>query len=190
MTGGGTFAENYRWQQRFYEPVKEIVGKHLIAPAPLELDRNECADFMLVVSGDWKLVCRVRNASRYAQRQLECYHRQATFRSRSRFGRRTEWQRIMKDGYGHWMFYGWGHSDLRIWPWWLIDLDVLRDLHHHYGDTLLSEADRSNGDGSRFHAINPGRVARVYRRPDLVVGSDVPKPKLEPLFQFVAAKSG
>ena len=130
----------------------------------MSVDKKEATDFMMFTAADVRIAARVRS-SRYRR-----FRKDVTLRSKRDSGARTEYAKIMEDGFAHWMFYGHHTGKARdLDPWFLIDLDVLRDLHGAHGDAILAVKNKANGDGTYFNVIRPGDLVRKFNRPDLII---------------------
>jgi hypothetical protein len=92
---------DFEWQAQYEEEVRQIIGVHLIMPAPLILDMTQASDFMVLASGPTRFACRLRRAGYYRR-----FGRQFTLRQWRTSGARTEYDKIITDKFGDWMLYG------------------------------------------------------------------------------------
>lgn len=162
---GDCFREDFEWQEGFADTVRRIVGPFLLSPSTLDVDRTEATDFMVLDGRDVRVAARVRRQG-YAER----YGDDVTFRSMRENGIRTEWAKVIEDRFADWSFYG-HHTGVEhmIYPFFLLDLGVLRELHAAHGDSILYRRHVPNGDGTRFHVIRPGDLVRTHGRRDLII---------------------
>lgn len=159
------FDTNFSFQERFFPAVARLVGPHLIRPADIEMDRKQATDYLNLKAADMRIAARVRRP------EYSSFHREFTIRSYCH-GFRTEWDKVIEDEMGDWMFYGHATGKgIEVNPWFLIDLDVLRGLYEDYGDQVIKIKDKPNGDGTRFHVFEPGYLLRTFGRPIVVAWS-------------------
>ena len=163
-----TFGDDFRWQSQFVSTIQRIVGPFLIVPSPLQVDCHEATDFMVLLGRDIRIAARVRRAS--CLQRWPAFANEFTIRSHRTNGVRTEWAKVIEDGYADWMFYG-HHTGVgrRVYPWMLVDLSVLRGLYAEHGDEIIKQRHISNGDGTFFHALKPGDLIRRYDAANLIV---------------------
>lgn len=163
-----SYSNDRRWSDRFIPEIKRIVGPHLMAVTPDEIDCNQAADLMVFTARDMKVAARVRRPG-FANR----YPYEFTVRARRDSGAETELSKIV-NGWGDWMFYGHSNdAENGFAVWWLIDLHALRAALIREKDALKF-GDKPNGDGTyfkwfdlRFFPDNP---------PILIAGShDLPR---------------
>ena len=121
--------------------IKHYVQK-IVDIAGLDDDRNRATD---LISADDS--CRV--GVRIRANSALHYNGEFTMRFARASGARCEWQKIVKDGYGDYMVYGFRDADKPGWlvEWVLIDLAVFR-LHEAAGGRQF----KSNGDGTSYYA--------------------------------------
>lgn len=163
-------ARDFGWQAQFADSIRRIVGPFLLVPAPMDVDMTQATDFLMFKAGGLSLAARIRGTDRSGRRYADLYPNDITIRSRRDNGTRTEWAKIIEDGFADWMFYG--HATgvgTRLYPFFLIDLAVLREMYAADGTKILTSQDKANGDGTYFHVIRPGSLARSYNRPDLII---------------------
>lgn len=159
------FAEDYEWQQRFAPTIRRLVGPHLLVPADFEADCTEATDFALVFKvrhADFRLAARIRRPDVTQHWQRNGGKPDITIRSRRDSGAVTEWSKI-RSGWGDWMFYGVATGiGVEVYPWFLMDLHVLRTMHDRLGDGIFDTMDKPNGDGTYFHIVRPGYLHRKH----------------------------
>lgn len=162
--------EDFDWQAQFVPTIRKKVGPHLLTPAPMELDCSEATDFLVMDAEDKRIAARVRRHG-YA----DDFGDQFTIRSRRDNGHRTEFAKIIDDGFGDWMFYGHytGHP-FTVYPWWLINLDVFRELWYQHNERVLLDDDKHipNGDGTYFHAFRLQRITKLPGGRGLIIGGE------------------
>lgn len=158
------------WSDRFIPAMKQIIGPHLLEPAPNEWDIGKATDLVVLQARNMCIAARVRRTG-YANR----YPYEFTIRSRRDTGARTELEKIV-DGWGDWLFYG--HADALergFDRWWLVDLRSLRAaLIRDKGDIDCEE--KPNFDGTHFVAFD---LRSFPSRPPILVSSSHPLPAKE-----------
>lgn len=152
----GFYSNDRRWSDRFIEPIKQIVGPHLVVATPNEIDCKQAADLMVFTARDVRIAARVRRHG-YATR----YRYEFTVRAKRDTGSETELSKII-NGWGDWMFYG--HADESegyFELWWLIDLHafraaLIRDSMNRksMNGNSIKHQDQMNGDGTYFKAFD------------------------------------
>jgi hypothetical protein len=145
------YDEDREWSDRYITAVGEIVGPYLLVPAPVERDRKEATDLIVIKARDMTIAARVRRSG-YAEK----YPRQFTLRCGRPSGTKTELSKIV-DGWADWMFYGHASSrnDGSISDWMLIDLTALRAAFVRYPNILHPPYQQgcgmeTNRDGTTF----------------------------------------
>jgi len=116
------YDNNRQWADKLMPAVKQIVGPLLLVDAPLEIDRKEATDLIVLLARDMRIGVRTRRPG-YADRFFYDF----TIRYSLRSGEKTEYQKIM-DGWGDWLFYGHRNYGARapIYPWMIVDLHAFR----------------------------------------------------------------
>lgn len=134
---------DWRWADRFIPQIKTIVGPRLLVPAPLETDRHEAADLVVLKARDLTIAARVRRPG-YLR-----YQNQFTIRCQRDNGAKTELQKIT-EGWGDWLFYGHANEEEDTLAfWWLLDLAAWRaHLIRDRGSIIRGQM--PNGDGTHF----------------------------------------
>jgi len=152
-----SYAKDREWSDRYLPRVKQIVGPHLLEPAPFERDVSEATDLIVIRARDMTIGVRLRRPG-YAHR----FPGEFTIRSNRATGATTELRKIV-DGWGDWLFYGHADADDGITEWLLVDLHQLRAAFIrrpgllHKPDRLAS-GNQSNGDGTSFMWFRAGRL--------------------------------
>lgn len=137
----------------YLEHAAEIIGRHLVIQAPLELDRQENTDLM-VLGREVRVAVRIR-ANSYEDR----YGDEFTLRSSRPSGAKTELQKVL-DGFGDYFLYGFRsrYEPGRMSSWVLGDLEAFRRWYAE------QEGQRGtsirNGDETWFRAF------RIDEMPD------------------------
>ena len=112
---------DFGWQRGYLTAVKQAVGIHLIAEAPIEEDRNHNTDLIVLKLDAVRIACRIR---RY--HYLDRYSGEFTIRSSRPNGAMTELAKIIS-GWGQYIFYGFAEQDgPNLAAWLLGDLNVFR----------------------------------------------------------------
>lgn len=162
-----------------------FAGKSFYVSSPDD-DMKKASDLTWLKSSDTggkSIALRVRKPDVWNTRQ---YKYDFTIRARRANGTRTEFAKIVEDGYGDYLLYA--HAcpvnQIKLAHHWLVDLDAFRRLFRN-GSILLPK-EVSNGDGTFFYPFD------VRKMPDGVVmfGSDAelcgekitPTPKPRNLF--------
>lgn len=159
----------FEFSNRFTDHIREIVGGRLVDMAKAELDLHEATDMVILRHNEQRLTCRVRRP-----KYLRAYGHEFTLRASAR-GARTEAEKILEDGYGDWMFYGFaadnGATCSRVRAWRLIDLHALR-THWRDGDIKNNGAAtgvRTNSDGSAFRWFDTREFTALPGWPSIVM---------------------
>lgn len=116
------YEEQRAWAEQFMPEVKRIVGPLLLESAPFEIDVKEATDLIVMRAKDLRIGVRMRQEWVASHPEFMW---QFTMRSRNGAGL-TELQKVT-NGFGDWLFYGFGNeSDLSIPRWYVIDLSAWR----------------------------------------------------------------
>lgn len=159
-----SYRSDRQWSDQFIPAIRQIVGPLLLEPAPLDADRKQATDLIVLNARDMKIAARVRRHG-YAER----YPYEFTIRSHRDNGAPTELEKITY-GFGDWFFYGHA-SDAGpfVTRWMVIDLRVFRGQRIQHGKASVGNPrSRSNGDGTHFYAFD----VRAFRpSPPILVAS-------------------
>ena len=119
------FIGNWEFQKKFYQKIIEILKENAfhfidISTASEYEDKNQATDFIITLEGG-EIALRIRR-SNYE-------HRDLTLRYSTRYGNKTEFEKI-KDGFAKYYLYCWTKEDDKkneyIDEYMLVDLDELR----------------------------------------------------------------
>lgn len=140
-----SFKNDFSWQMKYLPVVKNLVGPLLLKDAPMEIDKTEATDLMVLVARDMRIGCRIRRAG-YADK----YGDEFTIRSHRDSGAKTELAKIT-EGWGDWLFYGHAeHDDLPVLArWMIVDLHAWRAHMIRHKDKIRF-GKKANGDGTYF----------------------------------------
>ena len=109
------------WSDKYLTSVKEILGRLLIGPAPIEDDQKRNTDLIVLKMDAVRIGCRIRRLHHYAR-----YGEQFTVRSERPSGTKTELAKII-EGWGDYLFYAFAaHEGPILHAWTLIDLRAFR----------------------------------------------------------------
>jgi hypothetical protein len=144
------YSDDREWSDRFIPAIRQIVGPHLLLPAPMELDRKEATDLIVFTARDMRIAARVR---RPVWRQH--HEREFTMRSRVKSGADTELHKII-EGWGDWMFYGFAKTEEppSIFPWFIVDLNAFRRHYSERSENGLRFESKSTQDSKEFLAFD------------------------------------
>jgi hypothetical protein len=103
--------------------MRAICGPLLLVNADDDRDMNEATDLMLFKARDLRIAARVRDAW-FAGR----YPGEFTIRYSRPSGAKTEWDKIVHDGFGDWLVYGVADAKRKghLAEYMVLDLDVFR----------------------------------------------------------------
>lgn len=141
-----TFESDKQWSDQFIPQLKQIVGPLLLDVAPIDVDRNENTDLMVMTARAMRIACRVRRIEPNTKPE---YMRQFTLRSHRTSGVKTEVEKVM-EGFGDWMVYAWSQSGGWLDPWVVIDLTEFRRLRSDVR-WLPACGEHYNSDGTGFY---------------------------------------
>lgn len=109
------------WSDKYVPRIKEILGTHLIGPAPKEDDQERNTDLIVLKMDPVRIGCRIRRPE-YADRYIDEF----TIRSGRPSGIKTELTKII-EGWGDYFFYGFAADDVgELKAWGLGKLSVFR----------------------------------------------------------------
>lgn len=138
---------NFQFENKMRPNVIHLLQKHAgqivsFEESTEEQDTKQATDFIIVAKKK-TIAARVRRNN--------CTYRDLTIRTRSRYGYRTEIDKLL-DGWGDLYFYGWEGKDNKINDYILVDIQKMRE-----SGFLASISNRphiSNGDGTQFANIS------------------------------------
>lgn len=141
-----SYLNDREWSDRYIPTIKSIVGECLLVESPIEIDRQQATDLIILNARNLAIACRVRRPG-YTDR----YPNEFTIRSRTASGATTELQKIT-NGWGDWMFYGHAAPEpgIKINHWFLINLTSWRAHMIRRNRTPIKYGEKSNLDGSCF----------------------------------------
>lgn len=129
----------------YLHEIKQIIGANLIGEPPIEEDQERNTDLIVLRMDAVRIACRVRNHE-YLNK-WDCA-KEFTIRSSRPSGQKTELRKII-EGWGDYMFYGFGSADRKHLAYWhLLDLKVFRSAFFdmsYRGDVPTA---KGNYDGS------------------------------------------
>lgn len=165
-------------ERKHLEQASEIFHKYLpyrrlldglIEKADEVDDLHHNTDMSLHKDLNISLSFRVRNHDNYERG----YGGEITFRCKSKYGGRTEWDKMMS-GYGDFFLYGFESEDgEKIDKWVIIDLEELRRWSRKYlnSNGVYPGQVWDNGDGTGFRALRledlPNRCVIASHNPVL-----------------------
>ena len=140
------------WMPFVKDELKKL-GWTMVDAEPLK-DLKEATDLVRVENGS-RVAVRTREAEEYYQK----YKWEFTVRALRHTGAKTEYEKIVDDGYGDFMFYCFITNQLELMHWWFVNLNVFRQAmtEHHpidFGKTC------NNHDGTYFWAFDVRRFSK------------------------------
>lgn len=142
-----TYERDKAWSDNYLPHIKQILGPRLLKAAPLQVDRHQATDLMLLRAEPVHIAARVRQPG-----YLERYRFEVTMRAGRPSGVPTEWDKVMVGGWGDWMFYGHAApTHYKVSHWVLLDLDALRQT---WRAAQLPLQRKTNTDGTSFVALD------------------------------------
>lgn len=161
------YQHDRNWSDAFIPALRHIVGPLLLHEAPLEVDREQAADLVVLTGRNMTVACRVRRPG-YAHR----YPWDFTIRARRENGSKTELAKIV-EGWADWLVYAHADENFGLGRWFVLDLDAFRAALIRQA-AIRDRQETSNGDGTSFLAYDvreiPGLViAASVRIPDLAL---------------------
>ena len=102
------------WSDVFIPEIKQILGTHLIAPAPFDEDAERNTDLIVLKLEAVRIACRIRK-----NKYLASYGNQFTIRSGRPSGAKTELTKII-EGWGDYFFYGFAAANERHLERWIL----------------------------------------------------------------------
>lgn len=148
-----TFRDDTAFAERFLDHMRAIAGRYLIRVAPVDEDVHRATDLIVLQLDALRIACRVRR-----ERYLAKYGQQFTIRFERRSGTKTEFAKIIFEGWGDYLLYGFGpeRGGSYLTAWALCDLAHFRS---HWAPRLRAQPDLRpgtlvpNGDGTEGRAF-------------------------------------
>jgi len=125
----------------YLHEIKMILGAHLIGEPPIAEDQERNTDLIVMKMDSVRIACRVRKESYF-----ERYGHEFTIRSGRPSGNKTELRKVV-EGWGDFMFYGFGDGEI-IKHWSLLDLKVFRSRLFSMALKNQVPIQKGNHDGS------------------------------------------
>jgi hypothetical protein len=143
------YSSDRAWSDKFIPTIKKIVGPHMLEVSPLEVDRKQAADLIVLSNRSMTIACRVRRPG-----YVDLFRYDFTIRAERDNGASTELEKIT-NGWGDCMFYGHAadKTGIELVTWLLIDLRAWRAHCIRNRKSIVSKPN-SNGDGTHFLAFD------------------------------------
>ena len=136
---------NWDWSLQWLPQIRQIVGPLLLQQAPLEIDRKQATDLLVLNARDMRIAARVRR-----NEYFESFWPQFTIRCQLESGTETELSKIV-NGWADWFFYGFADEGNNSIPhWFVIDLDAFRAALIRNSAHKIYCGTQPNYDGSYF----------------------------------------
>ena len=164
------FKSDFEWQRRFLPEIKWILAQHLIVEAPFHEDTQHNTDLMappemmVLELPTMRVACRVRT---YGELLKKGYKDEFTIRSSRPSGAKTELYKMLAEGWGDYIFYGFSNQDsTRLTAWLLGNLHAFRVWHSdRISRGLLAGIERSNGDkSSKFRVYQIAEMPSDFQK--------------------------
>jgi hypothetical protein len=141
-----SYQHDREWSDLYIPTIKTIVGQYLLVESPIEVDRQQAADLIVMNARNLTIACRVRRPG-----YVDKYPYEFTIRSRTASRATTELQKIT-NGWGDWMFYGHAVPEpgIKINRWFLINLRSWRAHMIRRDRSSIKYGQKSNSDGTCF----------------------------------------
>lgn len=164
-----SYLQNRQWSDHYIPEIKSIVGSHLLVDSPLEVDRQQATDLIVINAKNLAIACRVRRPG-----YTDKYPYEFTIRSRTASGATTELQKIT-NGWGDWMFYGHAAPEpgIKINHWFLINLTSWRAHMIRRNCTAIKCGEKSNLDGTSFAWFD---LSSFPPEPPIIVAASIALP--------------
>jgi hypothetical protein len=148
-----SWRDDFERSDRYIPAIKRIisprVGSSAVDVASFDIDSKEVTDLIVRDTG-LRIALRVRNKDKY----FRSFRYEFTIRSGRPRGTKTELAKIL-EGYGDWLFYGWGESDYSVSDWCLVDLHVFRSVFRC--EETREALNRAGGYGAGFNPSDKTR---------------------------------
>lgn len=149
-----TYHIDRAWSDQYLPVIQRFVGPRLLAPSHIDIDRKQATDMVTLTVQPRAIACRVRRHD-FVYR----YPTEFTIRAARDSGVETELSKIL-DGFADWMFYGFAGKMGGLCLWYLLDLDVFREVCY---TTTFGTTRKSNGDGSHFESFDLRTFPEAHR---------------------------
>ena len=149
-----TFQEDFRWQQRFIPQIKQIIGMYSVEIASFKQDTKYATDFLIAETKVFKYACRIRT-----EPYLKNFNCDFTIRFDRPSGQRTEFEKILSDGFPERMIYAVGADNGDILAYKIVSLNIfriaLKPLWDKNPEVFIKEQAKLyvNSDKTRFLAF-------------------------------------
>lgn len=143
------YGNDRAWSDQFIPAIKQVVGPLLLAEAPIDVDRTQATDLIVMNARNVMIAARVRRPG-FADR----YPNEFTIRHSRANGVQTELNKIQR-GFGDWMVYAHADNGVGLARWMVIDLAAFRyhfALEGWTGGRTVRWGVRSNHDGATAFA--------------------------------------
>lgn len=164
--------------------IKRSLGEFLIHEASIEEDMLHNTDLIVLNIGAVRIGCRIRREKYYFD---ACYRKQFTVRCSRPSGNKTELEKIM-EGWGDYLFYGFGGDDGELLGWSIIDLAVFREFVIFMRTRCNCEPgiQMPNSDGSSdFRAYSWDDIPRQFKSAKPLIAAQY-LPALVPALEVIA----
>jgi hypothetical protein len=144
-----SFEADYRWQDQFFEVVRTLIGPLNVDRAPRDEDTRQATDMMMLIQRDARVGCRIRR-QQYAAR----YPWEFTIRSRRDTGAKTEFEKVVMEGFCDRIFYGFAAQPEPgpLSRWFYVNVAHFRGhLASPKHFQAIRWGEKSNGDGTYFY---------------------------------------
>lgn len=157
-----SYESDRQWADGYVPQARRIIGEYFVREATIRQDTLEATDLIVftvaVPASECRVAFRVRRPG-----FADTYPFDFTLRYRRDNGVKTEWQKIIEDGWGDWLLYAHAHEQAagEFSRWMLVDLHVLRrqlaDWAFAPGGSEWCRQwckERSNRDGTHFRSCD------------------------------------
>jgi hypothetical protein len=158
--------KDFQFGRLFLPAIKKRLGYYLISEAPMEEDMKHNTDLMVLMLKPYRIACRIRTPKYY-----EKYPTEFTIRSDRPSGTKTELAKML-EGWGDYIFYGFGDPDTKMLIAWFIgNFNVFRAWWNQCevkGYTPGFEMHNPDGSSS-FRVFNTKEMPK-----DFIIGRQTP----------------
>jgi hypothetical protein len=147
-------AKQFAWSNRFMPTVRELVGyaigPKMLTQSTFEQDTQEASDLVVLKGVDLRVAVRIRKHEYFTK-----YPTQFTIRNLGRGGAWTEFDKILVEGWGDFLFYGFANeAEDGLRAWFIGDLEVFRKTCESRGHLLSFSEHKNRGDDTSFAAFD------------------------------------